>query len=95
MHLKIKIYDNNELLIDKTYDEYSMFSTPHIINNYIVSIATKIDYDTYNFNISLVIFDMNGNIIQEIKEEEFYISLVPGPSSFMTIGSNPSVNNKC
>lgn len=94
-HAIIKIYDNNELLIDKTYDEYSMFSTPHIINNYIVSIATKIDYDTYNFNISLVIFDMNGNIIQEIKEEEFYISLVPGPSSFMTIGSNPSVNNKC
>lgn len=91
----LKIYNNNDLLIDKTFNEYSMFSTPHIINNYIVTIGTKIDYNTYDFNISIVILDLSGNIVQEIKEEEFYISLVPGPSSFMTIGTNTSLNNKC
>lgn len=91
----LKIYDNEDIVLEKTYEEYSVFSTPHIIKDYIVTIATKIDYDTYNFQISVVILDMQGNIIQEISEEEFYLSLVAGPTSFMTLGSNSTTENRC
>lgn len=91
----LKIYDNEEIILEKTYEEYSVFSTPHIIKDYIVTIAAKIDYDTYNFQLSIVILDMQGNIIQEISEEEYYLSLVSGPTSFMTIGSNPTTENRC
>ena len=91
----LKIYDKENVVLEKTYEDYSLFSTPHIINNYIVTIATKIDYDTYNFQISILVLDMEGNILQEIKEEDYYLSLVAGPTSFMTIGTNPTNENKC
>ena len=32
---------------------------------------------------------------KEISEEEFYLSLVAGPTSFMTLGSNPTTENRC
>lgn len=91
----IKLYQNNELIFDKTYDEYSVFSTPYIINKYIVTIGTKINPDTNEYTTKVVILDMKGNIIQEIDQEEYYINLIPGPSSFMTIGTNQSTNNRC
>lgn len=91
----IKLYKNDELVFDKIYEEYSTFNSPYIINDYIVAIATKIDYDTYEYSISIVIFDMEGNLLQEISEEEYYINLVPGPASFMTIGVNQSTNDRC
>lgn len=91
----IKLYKNNELIFDKIYEEYSTFNSPYIINNYIVAIATKIEEDTNEYSISIVILDMKGNIIQEISEEEYYINLVPGPASFMTIGVNQSTSDKC
>lgn len=91
----LKIYNKENIVLEKTYKDYSIFSTPHIINDYIVTIATKIDYDTYNFQISILILDMKGNILQEIKEEDYYLSLVAGPTSFMTIGTNPTNENNC
>jgi hypothetical protein len=53
------------------------------------------DYYSYEYTVSILILDLKGNIVQEIKEENYYISLVPGPTSFMTIGSNTSSNNNC
>lgn len=91
----IKIYDNEEVILDKTYEEYSLFSTPRIIKDYIVTIGTKVDYDTYNYSVSLVILDLEGNILQEIAEEEYYLSLVAGPTSFMTLGTNPTNEDRC
>ena len=91
----IKLYNNEQLVFEKIYEEYSTFSTPYIINDYIVTIAVKIDTDNYDFIVSIVILDKEGNILQEISEEEYYINLIDAPASFMTIGTNISSNNKC
>lgn len=91
----IKLYNNNELVFDKTYEEYSIFSTPKIINDYIVTIGTKISEDSYEYLVEIVILDMSGNILQTIKEEEYYIGLAEGPTSFITMGVNESSNDRC
>ncbi len=85
----LEIYDDldNRPIVYEEYDEYTGFENPTFIKDYIVTIGYKFDDEENEGMYEIVVFDMEGNIVQTIPvddaEKDETIMLKANDNSFM------------
>lgn len=90
----IELFDNNgQTIWKKETTDYMAYLDSHLIGNYIVTIGVNIllpedttNLEIYNmrFNTDIIVYDLNGNIIQKIADGSFYLGLFPTEKGFIT-----------
>lgn len=93
---KIKAY-NERTLWEKVFKEYDVIKNIKIINQYIVGIGSTCNYRAmpnaesrvipYNCNTDILIFNLEGELIQKISNENKYTQLQPSPSGFSVLAT--------
>ncbi len=84
----IEYYNSKEKSLWKYEStDYLAFLDTHIINGYVVTIGINIDLsdDTSleKINTDILVFDSEGNIVQTISDDSFYLGLFPSENGFI------------
>lgn len=67
--------------------DYAAFLDTHIINDYVVTIGINIELSKNTtlekINTDILVFDLEGNIVQTISDDSFYLGLFPSENGFI------------
>lgn len=87
-----KLYDNeNNLIIEKTNEDYAKFIQGRVIKDYIVLIALVWDANYNTTSSDILVYDMEGNLLQTISSGNIYHMLNETKSGFVVT----NVENTC
>lgn len=78
----LRLSKDENLIFEKTFDEYNSFLSVKIVANYIV--VSALDYTTDE--VVILILDFNGNILQKITDSK-YFDIGAGDTNFMVINA--------
>ncbi len=88
--------ENDEIIFDKSFDalkEYKAIINVKLIDGYIVTIGLKNNGDNTDYKREIVVFDLEGNIVQTINNDSLYTDLIVIPNGF-AVSRNDMVKNE-
>ncbi len=78
--------ENDEIIFDKSFDalkEYKAIINVKLINDYIVAIGLKNNGDSTDYKREIIVFDLEGNIVQTINTNSLYTDLIAISNGFV------------
>lgn len=101
----LKLQDkNNKVIFSQKSSNYIAYLNTTIMNNYIVTIGINLDvkediftneesYDSSNITTDILIYDLNGNLLQTINNNSMHLNLHSTKDSFIVTNLEEEISN--
>ena len=87
---------NDKIIFDKTFDsskEYVAIINVKLIDNYVVAIGLKATENNFEYKRQILVFDLEGNIVQTIDSNSVYSDLITTNNGFLVSRDDKNVDN--